>query len=142
MAGNIVNIAFALIWTILSVFLSVNSTITMIEEFILYTKLRTIDRYLIFRSSSTSVLIKVFTNYLQIIGSISTFQLSIPIGIVLTFKSVGNPIETMSFSLDCYLSQISTIPIHYFRILWGFFMIACYIFLFIGMHLLILIYNK
>ena len=64
MAGNIVNIVFAVSWTILSVFLSVSSTITMIEEFILYTKMRTIDRYLVFKSSSTSVLIKVFTNYL------------------------------------------------------------------------------
>jgi len=48
MAGNIVNICFVLIWTLLSVFLSVNSTIKLIEEFTFYTKLKTIVKHIIF----------------------------------------------------------------------------------------------
>ncbi|CAD8136990.1 unnamed protein product [Paramecium pentaurelia] len=142
MAGNIANICFVLIWTLLSVFLSVNSTIKLIEEFTFYTKLKIIVKHIIFQSSQTSVLLKVFTNYLQIISSISTFQLAIPAGILLTFKSVGNPIESMSFSLDCYLVQMTTIPILYFRILWGYVMVGLYIFIFIGMHLILLIFDK
>ncbi|CAK55664.1 unnamed protein product (macronuclear) [Paramecium tetraurelia] len=142
MAANIATIGFVLIWTLLSVFLSVNSTIKLIEEFTYYTKLKTIVKHIIFSSSQTSVLLKVFTNYLQIISSISTFQLSIPAGIQLTFRSVGNPIESMSFSLDCYLAQMTIIPILYFRIIWAFVMVGIYILIFIGMHLLLLIFDK
>lgn len=37
---------------------------------------------------------------------------------------------------------MATIPILYFRILWGFVMVGFYIFIFIGMHLVLLIFDK
>lgn len=64
MAGNLVNIVIVICWTLLSVFLSVNSTLKMIEDLIKYTRLRTLGKFYLFESASTSVLIKVFTNYL------------------------------------------------------------------------------
>ncbi|CAD8143728.1 unnamed protein product [Paramecium pentaurelia] len=143
MAGNLVNIAIVICWTLLSVFLSVNSTLKMIEDLIKYSRLRTLGKFYLFESASTSVLIKVFTNYLQIISSIATFQLSIPNGITLAFTSVGNPIESMAFSLDCYLVQASEVPIHYLRLVWGFFMIGIYIFTYLFIHLILQVFiNK
>lgn len=73
MAGNLINIILVICWTLLSVFLSVNSTIKMIDDLIKYARCRTLGKFFVFESASTSILIKVFTNYLQIISSIATF---------------------------------------------------------------------
>ena len=42
-------------------------------------------------------------------------------------NSVGNPIESMAYSLDCFLITISDIPIFYFRIIWSLLMATSYI---------------
>lgn len=54
-----------------------------------------------------------------------------------TFRGVGNPIESMAFSLDCFLIKITDISIIYFRVIWGFLMAGIYIFLFFFFHLLL-----
>lgn len=60
----------------------------------------------------------MFSNYLQIIYSVFTFQLSLPPEISLTANSMGNPIETMAYSLDCFLADMTDVDILYFHIVW------------------------
>lgn len=57
----------------------------------------------------------------------STFSLTIPAGLTSTVDSVGNPVETMAYSLDCYLVQVSNIPILYFRNIWAIMLALSYI---------------
>ncbi|CAD8191750.1 unnamed protein product [Paramecium pentaurelia] len=72
----------------------------------------------------TPILIKVFTNYLQIISTISTFQLQVPAGLA---SVVGNPIELLAYSLDCFLFNIKDILIIYFLLNWNLIMTSSYI---------------
>ncbi|CAD8116546.1 unnamed protein product [Paramecium primaurelia] len=74
--------------------------------------------------AQTPILIKVFTNYLQIISTISTFQLQVPAGLA---SVVGNPIELLAYFLDCFLFNIKDILIIYFLLNWNLIMTSSYI---------------
>ncbi|CAD8136644.1 unnamed protein product [Paramecium pentaurelia] len=142
-AKNIINIVLVVLWTLLSLFISVTSTVQMIEEFIFQLKLKSLRNYIITQPTSTSVLLKVFTNYLQIISSITSFQLSIPLGITLVFSGVGSPIDSMAFSLDCFLAESNQmIPILYFRIIFSLLTIGIYILLFFTIYIMLLFIKK
>ncbi|CAD8048507.1 unnamed protein product [Paramecium sonneborni] len=142
-ARNIINIILVILWTLLSLFISVSSTIQMIEEFIFQLKLKSLRNYFITQPTSTSVLLKVFTNYLQIISSITSFQLSIPLGISLLVIGVGNPMDSMAFSLDCFLTDSNQkVPIIYFRIIFSLLTIGVYILFFFSIYLLLLYIKK
>ncbi|KAL4511064.1 hypothetical protein ABPG73_008142 [Tetrahymena malaccensis] len=60
---------------------------------------------LINEEDNSGILIKMFTNYIQIVGSIATFNLSIPSGIFEFPQSVGQPLSKTMSSLDCALEQ-------------------------------------
>ncbi|KAL4462196.1 hypothetical protein ABPG73_018941 [Tetrahymena malaccensis] len=60
------------------------------------------------QSESQSIYIKILTNYFQIVSSISTFNLTIPSGIVQFPQSVGNPVKQTMSSLDCLLAYFFT----------------------------------
>ncbi|CAK55869.1 unnamed protein product (macronuclear) [Paramecium tetraurelia] len=142
-AKNIINIVLVVLWTLLSLFISVTSTVQMIEEFIFQLKLKSLRNYMITQPTSTSVLLKVFTNYLQIISSITSFQLSIPSGISLVVSGVGNPMDSMAFSLDCFLADsIEIVPILYFRIIFSLLTIGIYIMLFFSIYIMLLFLKK
>lgn len=64
MNTNILNIVLAIIWTTFSIFISVNSTLKMIEDFIKGLKLKFISNYSVISKASSSILLKAFTNYL------------------------------------------------------------------------------
>lgn len=53
--------------------MSVSSTVDMIEEFIIGLRLKAFGVTVVIKSASSAILIKVFTNYLQIISTIATF---------------------------------------------------------------------
>ena len=77
---------------------------------------------------------KILTNYLQIVSSISTFQLKFPSAIDSIFTTVGNPVQSMAYSLDCFLVDISSIQILYFRMIWALFMPLFYIIIFFALY--------
>lgn len=60
----------------------------------------------------------------------STFSLELPSGLTNNFDKVLNPIETLAYSLDCFLKEASDIPIIYFRIIWGMLLPVMYLALF------------
>ncbi|EAR96747.2 transmembrane protein, putative (macronuclear) [Tetrahymena thermophila SB210] len=69
---------------------------------------------------SQSIYLKILTNYFQIVSCVSTFNLTIPSGIIQLPQSVGNPIKLTMNSLDCLLIEIqSDIPIIYFRLVFS-----------------------
>ena len=57
----------------------------------------------------TGIHIKIFTNYFQIVSSLSTFDLDTPPGLMDIGDSVGNPVKQMSFSLDCFLVEMQKV---------------------------------
>ncbi|KAL4511063.1 hypothetical protein ABPG73_008141 [Tetrahymena malaccensis] len=57
----------------------------------------------------SGIFIKMLTNYVQIVGSIATFNLSIPSGIFEFPQSVGQPLKQTMNSLDCALEEMNAI---------------------------------
>ncbi|KAL4504663.1 hypothetical protein ABPG73_021510 [Tetrahymena malaccensis] len=80
----------------------------------------------------SGIYIKMLTNYIQIVGSIATFNLSIPSGIFQFPQSVGQPLKRTMDSLDCVLKDIHTdMPIIYLRLLFSLTLPAIYLLIFV-----------
>ncbi|KAL4493334.1 hypothetical protein ABPG73_007141 [Tetrahymena malaccensis] len=80
----------------------------------------------------SGVYIKMLTNYVQIVGSIATFNLSIPSGIFEFPQSVGQPLKQTMNSLDCALQEMnSSMPIIYMRLLFSILIPFIYMTLFL-----------
>ncbi|CAD8112865.1 unnamed protein product [Paramecium sonneborni] len=119
---NLIQIIGFSIWTLITIILSVKGAIT-IE----------------FQILESPYLIKIFTNYLQIISSLTTFKLSLPVNYFYFLDGVGNPIQRISYSLDCYLVLISYLDIHYTRLIWQL-ILPCIYFLILSIFYSVLIY--
>ncbi|CAD8117093.1 unnamed protein product [Paramecium primaurelia] len=118
-ADNALTITLISIWTLISTLLSVLGNIRSIEEVILGIRLKSFKINSQNTQVTSAILIKLFTNYFQIISSIATFQLQIPTGLTSVINSVGNPVDSMAYSFDCFLNNLSDILIIYFRIIWS-----------------------
>ncbi|CAD8060673.1 unnamed protein product [Paramecium primaurelia] len=87
--------------------------------------------------SNLAVLMKVLTNYFQIIQFIASFQISIPDLLKQTTKIGGNPTESTTTAMDCLFITMSDLDILYFRMVWAFiqpliYLIGFYIIYFVG----------
>ncbi|CAD8113937.1 unnamed protein product [Paramecium sonneborni] len=123
------------LWTLISISISVKSTIEIIKQLARASKLKSIGITIVVTKNNAVNLIKILTNYLQIIASISTFQLQLPQNMESAINSLGNPIETMAYSLDCFLKDIfENISIHYSRTIWQLIMPIIYILLFFQLY--------
>ena len=60
----------------------------------------------------------MLTNYLQILGIINTCHLNLPNTLESTLKTTSSPIESMIYSMDCFLIQMFSFEIHYSRMIW------------------------
>ncbi|CAD8122482.1 unnamed protein product [Paramecium sonneborni] len=127
---NVLTICLISFWTLISTFLSVLGTIRNINDLILEIRLKSFKINPINSKVSSAILIKVFTNYFQILSTISTFQLQIPPEITSIINNVGNPIDSMAYSFDCFLITISDILIIYFRIIWSLITAASFLVIF------------
>ena len=66
-----------------------------------------------------SILIKILMNYLLIIRALMTFKISFPKDLVSSITVLGNPNDSMAYSLDCFLiKMVDSIDILYFRVIW------------------------
>ncbi|CAD8125630.1 unnamed protein product [Paramecium sonneborni] len=139
---NTIKIILISLWTMISIFLSVRGTIQGVEKMIAQHKM---NRFKSFQYDQKAgyggVLIKVLTNYLQIIGAVTLFQLELPSALQSSIRSVGNPVEAMSYSLDCFLATITDINIIYFRMIWALIMPLFYILAFALIYFLAVILN-
>ncbi|CAD8196278.1 unnamed protein product [Paramecium pentaurelia] len=132
---NTLKIGLISLWTMISILISVKGTVDTANKIDFDNKL---SKLRIFAKNPKAgfggVLIKVLTNYLQIVGAISTFQLQLPSVLQSSIRSVSNPVESMSFSLDCFLITISNIDIIYFRMIWALIMPILYIISFLSLY--------
>ncbi|CAK92595.1 unnamed protein product (macronuclear) [Paramecium tetraurelia] len=131
---NIVIIILVSIWTLISIFISVKSTVALLNQIaiqIQMTKLRFIKNSI---QSQSAILIKMLTNHLQILTAITTFKINLSTGLTNALNAIGNPIQTMAYSLDCFLIYMFSMEIHYARIIWQLIMPFIYIFLFLGIY--------
>ncbi|CAK68973.1 unnamed protein product (macronuclear) [Paramecium tetraurelia] len=90
----------------------------------------TLDKWGVLLKSSESdlaVLMKVLTNYFQIIQFIGSFQISIPSSVKQTAKTGGNPTESTTTAMDCLYVTMSDLDVLYFRMVWAFIQPAIYL---------------
>ncbi|CAD8125007.1 unnamed protein product [Paramecium sonneborni] len=138
---NTLKVVLISLWTLISIMLSVKSTMETVQNMVLGKKL---SKFFVEQPKTgyAGILIKVLTNYLQIIGVVSTFQLSLPSALTNAFKTVGSPVESMSYSLDCFLIKISDINVMYFRMIWALIMPMMYIITFFLLYGIAVILHK
>ncbi|CAD8215117.1 unnamed protein product [Paramecium octaurelia] len=119
---NLLQIAGFSTWTLITIVLSVKGAIT--------------NQYYFLESP---YLIKIFTNYLQIISSLTSFKLNLPVSYFYFLNGVGSPIQRISYSMDCYLINLSYLDIHYIRLIWQL-ILPCIYFLILALFYSFLIY--
>ncbi|KAL4493332.1 hypothetical protein ABPG73_007139, partial [Tetrahymena malaccensis] len=96
-----------------------------------------------FVEDKSPIFIKMLTNYFQIVGVVSQFNISIPTGIFNVPNSVGSPLKSSLNSLDCALLNIGgNLPMVYLRLIFSMFLPIIYFTLFIGGITLIFYINK
>ncbi|CAD8127415.1 unnamed protein product [Paramecium sonneborni] len=122
------------IWTLISILISVRSTVELLNMAAIKIRFSKIRAFSFMQEDQSGVLIKMLTNHLQILATITTFQLNIPNGVNDAIKASGNPMQTMAFSLDCFLIDMFDLNIHYSRIVWQIIMPFIYIFVFLGIY--------
>ncbi|CAD8201964.1 unnamed protein product [Paramecium pentaurelia] len=131
---NIIIITLITIKTLISILISVKSTLALLEQIatqIQMTKLKFIKKQ---KYSQSAILIKMLTNHLQILTAITTFKIDFSFVLTNSINSKGNPIQTMTYSLDCFLIQMFSVEIHYARIIWQLIMPFIYIIFFLGIY--------
>ncbi|KAL4455252.1 hypothetical protein ABPG73_021036 [Tetrahymena malaccensis] len=80
----------------------------------------------------SGIFIKMLTNYVQIVGSIATFNLTIPSGIFEFPQSLGQPLKQTMNSLDCALQELNVkMPIIYVRMFFSLTLPVIYMILFV-----------
>ncbi|KAM3135852.1 hypothetical protein pb186bvf_012105 [Paramecium bursaria] len=142
-SGNGITIAAITLWTLISVLMSVRGTLEMVDQLIGGLKAMALGLVIsVEKQGSIAILMKILTNYLQIVSSISTFQLKFPSAIDSIFNTVGNPVQSMAYSLDCFLVELTSIQILYFRMIWALFMPLFYITIFFALYAIAIALNK
>ncbi|EGR34662.1 hypothetical protein IMG5_004650, partial [Ichthyophthirius multifiliis] len=144
-SGNAIKMFFISLYTLIAILFSVKSTMIVIENYILAYYLQRIG--LISNSviigNQIGILIKIFTNHVQLIYVLATFDLQLPSVIGGIINNVGNPIQQMIFSTDCYLLSITTsVKIIYARLIWSLLLPFGYIGCFLIFYLAILQIKK
>ena len=75
-----------------------------------------------------SAYIKLLTNYLFIISSLSTFDLAIPKSFDDLPKYVGKPLDKAMSSIICVAKDIQIFPVVYFKLIFSLFFLFGYLF--------------
>ncbi|CAD8084363.1 unnamed protein product [Paramecium sonneborni] len=133
---NVFLIIGIIILTLLFLLISVQGNIKTVENCTKFQPFKILQTSATLNKSQSGVLIKMLTNYFQIIVSITTFQLQFSDGLNNTLEIVGNPLQTTTYSLDCFLANTFQIDIQYMRMIWQIILPIFYIQAFLGLYLL------
>ncbi|KAL4476097.1 hypothetical protein ABPG74_009830 [Tetrahymena malaccensis] len=70
---------------------------------------------------TTNMNMKAMMNYVQISQLVNTVKVALPSWLTFFPEYVGNPVQNMIYTLDCYLVDVDQqdVPIVFMRILWG-----------------------
>ncbi|CAK65900.1 unnamed protein product (macronuclear) [Paramecium tetraurelia] len=123
-SNNSLTIAAICIFTLLQMVLSVRGNFQMIENFIKEQVLQSIGVRMNVTQANLSILIKI------IISALGTFRISIPTNLISSVDIVANPTQSMAYSLDCFLIEITITEILYFRMIWALVMPLIYLLIF------------
>ncbi|EAS01067.2 transmembrane protein, putative (macronuclear) [Tetrahymena thermophila SB210] len=136
--GNTFKMIGLSIYTFLAIIFSVRSTKALLDSYIItfyLQKINFLPKKAVQNQESVGIIIKIFTTYIQLLLVIQTFKLQLPPGLRDISASIGDPVQQMSFSMDCALYQMQKkIPITYFRLLWAQFMPIIYVSLYLLGH--------
>lgn len=89
-----------------------------------------------------AIIMKMLNNYMAIVSAIATFQIDLPSAIGDTAKNIGNPISQVMFSLDCFLVEMSSIEILYFRVIWGMLIPCIYLLVFFFGYMILVVLKR
>ncbi|KAL4503050.1 hypothetical protein ABPG72_014279 [Tetrahymena utriculariae] len=130
-SNNTLKIVGLTFYTLIAILFSVKSTKALLDSYIItfyFQQIGFIQKSAKQSTESVGIIIKLFTTYLQLIVVITTFNLQLPPGISEITINVGDPVQQMSFSMDCGLYKISgNIPMTYFRLMWSQLMPLLYV---------------
>ncbi|CAD8171348.1 unnamed protein product [Paramecium pentaurelia] len=113
--------------TVASITLSVKGTYELVNQFLMVKSLVLMGARFNQNANQLATLIKMLTNYFQIIQIVNQFQLVLPKGLTKTTDAAGNPTKSSSFSLDCLLEPMTDINMLYFRMIWALVMPCIYL---------------
>ncbi|CAD8209458.1 unnamed protein product [Paramecium octaurelia] len=139
---NSIIITAITLWTLISILISVKSTVELLKKVAIRVRLGQNRAFSHMQEDQSGVLIKMLTNHLQILTTITTFQINMSVGLSDAIKASGNPMQTMAYSLDCFLIDMFDFSIHYSRMVWQMILPLIYIFLFLSMYLILLKVKK
>ncbi|KAM3136869.1 hypothetical protein pb186bvf_010954 [Paramecium bursaria] len=140
---NYIIIIIIILGTLLSIFLSVKGTVQNIEWTTKIIKLKQIGlRIQLNKENNSSVLIKLFINYIIILSSITTFQIELPQFINSLIITTSNPIQSISYSVDCLLIKFEYIDILYLRQIYSILIPLIYSTMFLICFNILLILKK
>ncbi|CAD8128288.1 unnamed protein product [Paramecium sonneborni] len=128
--------------TLFSMILSVKGNYQMLEDFVRIQNKKAMGIIVSSSESNLAILIKLFTNYFQILSAISTFQINLSGGITNATQVLGNPTQSMAYSLDCFLVTMTNVEILYFRLIWAIIMPIIYLSVFLFGYFLAVLLKK
>ncbi|CAD8073985.1 unnamed protein product [Paramecium primaurelia] len=105
------------LWTLISMVISVNSSLENLKLELLRTKLKGGGLKAFSDSQESSSLYKMMFHYLQIISTLTTFQLQFPNLVSIAISSTGSPTKSLENSIDCFLITLKMDILHS-RIIW------------------------
>ena len=122
-----------LIFNVISIGLSVKGVVTMIDA---ENKTKIFKNlgfaFLKKKDQQTSIYLKIFMTYFQIVSCVTSFDLTLPTSLNVFPDTVGNPTEALLYSTDCFIVDMITYPpFIYIKALIAFLTPFVYLFLFI-----------
>ena len=105
---NYVILAFISVWSFISMFLSVKGTMATVRSLLQSKVLKVLAKYSMIEEgeSMSSIYIKIYLSYYQIIQVINTFDLTVPGWMETAPETVGNPVSSALYSFDCLIPKI------------------------------------
>jgi hypothetical protein len=138
---NVVRIFLVSALALISLAVAVKSTIILMEKFVAMKIINITSRTILEDQKSLSaVFIKIFVNYFQIVATIWTFNLEFPAELMIIPDFVGNPIEQLFYSLDCFLAENmnkKAMPVMYAKLLIYITVPVTYLFFFLSLYKLL-----
>ncbi|CAD8066329.1 unnamed protein product [Paramecium sonneborni] len=114
----IVEFLFAFIWAFLQIVLAVKSTQLQNQKFLLSkSQTKFYDILVRLSQDQSSSVIKLISNYFQIIMIIYTFKVQFISNLDSLFQFVGNSTYSTTYNFDCYISQIQQLDIIYLNLI-------------------------
>ncbi|CAD8072342.1 unnamed protein product [Paramecium sonneborni] len=114
----IIEFLFAFTWAFLQIVLAVKSTQLQNQKFLLSkSQTKFYDILVRLSQDQSSSVIKLISNYFQIIMVIYTFKVKFISNLDSLFQFVGNSTYSTTYNFDCYISQIQELDIIYLNLL-------------------------